>query len=79
MGPPSEVDWSQDPYTWEGRTGWKAWRALHPFRGMYYDVRRRLPYYWTDIRDGFTYRTFAGLVRIFFVNLLPALAFELDM
>lgn len=77
--PPTEVDWSQDPYTWEGRTGWKAWRALHPFRGMYYDVRRRVPYYWTDIRDGFSYRTFAALVRIFFVNLLPALAFQLDM
>ncbi|TKA28607.1 hypothetical protein B0A50_02934 [Salinomyces thailandicus] len=77
--PPSEVDWSQDPYTWEGRTGWKAWRALHPFRGMYYDVRRRLPYYWSDIVDGFTYRTFAATVRIFFVNLLPALAFQLDM
>lgn len=50
-----------------------------PFRGMYWDVRRRLPYYWSDIKDGFNYRTFAGTVRIFFVNLLPALAFQLDM
>jgi hypothetical protein len=46
---------------------------------MYWDVRRRLPYYWSDITDGFNYRTVAGTVRIFFVNLLPALAFQLDM
>lgn len=46
---------------------------------MYWDVRRRLPYYWSDVVDGFNYRTMAGTVRIFFVNLLPALAFQLDM
>ena len=46
---------------------------------MYHDVRRRLPYYWSDVVDGFNYRTFAGTIRIFFVNLLPALAFQLDM
>lgn len=46
---------------------------------MYHDVRRRAPYYWSDIYDGFNYRTFAGTVRIFFVNLLPAIAFQLDM
>ena len=46
---------------------------------MYWDVRRRAPYYWSDIRDGMSYRTFAGTIRIFFVNLLPALAFTLDM
>jgi hypothetical protein len=63
---------------------------------MVHDVRRRLPYYWSDIRDGFNYRTFAATVRMarpkthvvqdeanlrpqYFVNLLPALAFILDM
>ena len=46
---------------------------------MYHDVRRRLPYYWSDIRDGFNYRTFSATIRIYFVNLLPALAFQLDM
>ncbi|KAK4506509.1 hypothetical protein PRZ48_000241 [Zasmidium cellare] len=70
---------ANDPYTWDGLTGWKSYRTLRPFRGMYYDVKRRLPYYWSDIRDGFNYRTMAGTIRIFFVNLLPALAFELDM
>lgn len=70
---------ANDPYTWDGLTGWKSYRTLRPFRGMYHDVRRRLPYYWSDITDGFNYRTCAGTIRIFFVNLLPALAFELDM
>lgn len=46
---------------------------------MWYDVKRRLPYYWSDICDGWAYRVFAGTIRIFFVNLLPALAFQLDM
>lgn len=46
---------------------------------MYHDVRRRLPWYWSDIVDGFNYRTFAGTIRILAVNLLPALAFQLDM
>ena len=35
---------------------------------MYWDVRRRLPYYWSDIKDGFNYRTFAATVRIYFVK-----------
>lgn len=70
---------TDDPYSWEGLTGWKSYRIARPFRGMYWDVRRRLPYYASDIVDGFNYRTCAGTVRIFFVNLLPALAFQLDM
>lgn len=70
---------ASDPYSWDGLTGWKSYRTLRPFRGMYWDVRRRLPYYWSDIKDGWSYRTFAATVRIFFVNLLPAIAFQLDM
>lgn len=76
---PPQVDYANDPYTWDNQVGWKQWRPLRPFRGMYYDVRRRLPFYWSDVVDGLNYRTFAGTVRIFFVNLLPALAFTLDM
>ena len=73
------ADFRNDPYSWEGLTGWRSYRMARPFRGMYWDVHRRLPYYWSDITDGFNYRTFAGTIRIFFVNLLPALAFQLDM
>ncbi|CBF89952.1 hypothetical protein AN0218.2 [Aspergillus nidulans FGSC A4] len=58
---------------------WRGFQALHPGRGMYHDVRRRLPYYWSDITDAFTYRTVASTVRMYFVNLLPAIAYTLDM
>lgn len=69
----------QDPYDFDDEVGWRSYRVLRPGRGMYHDVKRRLPYYWSDITDALTYRTFASTVRIFFVNLLPALAFILDM
>nr|OQO20978.1 hypothetical protein B0A51_09667 [Rachicladosporium sp. CCFEE 5018] len=72
-------DFSKDPYNWDNLQGWRSYRTARPFRGIYFDIRRRLPYYWSDIKDGFNYRTFAGTIRIFFVNLLPAIAFELDM
>ena len=73
------TDYGNDPYTWDDARGWKRYRCLRPFRGMYHDIRRRIPYYWSDLKDGLNYRTFAGTIRILFVNLLPALAFQLDM
>ncbi|XHG00972.1 hypothetical protein AWENTII_004380 [Aspergillus wentii] len=56
--------------------GWK-----HPRigRGMFHDVRRRLPYYWSDIKDAWSYRTIACTIRIYFINILPAIAYTLDM
>jgi hypothetical protein len=35
---------------------------------MYHDVRRRLPYYWSDIRDALTYRTISSTIRMYFVK-----------
>ncbi|KAJ9610976.1 uncharacterized protein PV06_06457 [Exophiala oligosperma] len=67
-----------EPYKWRDDQGLFS-RLKRLGRGMYNDVRRRLPYYWSDFKDGFVYRVFAGTVRIYFVNLLPALAFQLDM
>ncbi|KAF2009183.1 HCO3 transporter family protein [Aaosphaeria arxii CBS 175.79] len=66
-------------YTFEGQRGWRRYRALRPGLGMWHDVKRRLPYYWSDLVDAWTYRTFASTVRMYFVNLLPAIAFTLDM
>lgn len=68
-----------ESYTFQGQRGWRRWRILRPGRGMYHDVKRRLPYYWSDFRDALTYRTFASTVRMYFVNVLPAIAFTLDM
>ena len=72
------LDTKNDPYKWTAEQGFLA-RCSRPCRGIWYDIKRRLPYYGSDIVDGFNYRTFAGTVRILFVNLLPALAFQLDM
>ncbi|KAL4944174.1 hypothetical protein BDV06DRAFT_210474 [Aspergillus oleicola] len=70
---------STTSYTYDNRRGWRRFRALNLCRGMYHDVRRRLPYYWSDIKDALTYRTVASSIRMYFVNILPAIAYTLDM
>ncbi|KAK6516101.1 Boron transporter 4 [Arthrobotrys conoides] len=69
----------RNQYTYVGARGWRKYRPLRPFRGMYHDIKRRLPYYPSDFTDAFTYRAVASTIRIYFVNLLPALAYTLDM
>ena len=59
-----------DPYDFDREKGWRSYRCLRPGRGMYYDIKRRLPYYRSDITDALTYRTFASTVRIYFVKLV---------
>lgn len=66
-------------YSYDHAQGWRRWRALRPGRGMWHDVKRRAPYYWSDITDAWTYRTLASVVRMYFVNLLPAIAYTLEM
>ncbi|KFX93058.1 hypothetical protein V490_05022 [Pseudogymnoascus sp. VKM F-3557] len=66
-------------YGFDDVKGWRKFRVLRPFRGITHDICRRLPYYWSDITDAFTYRTAASTVRMYFVNILPALAYTLDM
>ncbi|EAQ90351.1 hypothetical protein CHGG_02286 [Chaetomium globosum CBS 148.51] len=55
-------------YTYKGTRGWRRWRALRPGRGIYHDIKRRLPYYWSDISDAWTYRTVASTIRMYFVK-----------
>lgn len=55
-------------YSFDEKKGWRRWRVLQPGRGMYFDVKRRLPYYWSDITDAFTYRTIASTIRMYFVK-----------
>ncbi|KAL9606752.1 MAG: hypothetical protein Q9179_000108 [Wetmoreana sp. 5 TL-2023] len=43
------------------------------------DVRRRAPYYWSDWKDAWDYRVVPATVYMYFANILPALAFSLDM
>jgi MFS superfamily sulfate permease-like transporter len=57
----------------------EAWWSIHPFRGMINDIRRRAPYYVSDWLDAWDYRVVPATVFMFFANILPALAFSLDM
>jgi hypothetical protein len=55
-------------YSFDGQNGWRGYRLLRPGRGMYHDIKRRLPYYWSDITDAFTYRAIASIIRMYFVK-----------
>ncbi|KAL7948960.1 HCO3 transporter family domain-containing protein [Trichoderma barbatum] len=57
----------------------EAWWSIHPFRGMVNDVRRRAPYYVSDWLDAWDYRVVPATIFMYFANILPALAFSLDM
>jgi boron transporter len=49
------------------------------FHGMTQDVRRRAPYYSSDWLDAWNYRVVPATLYMYFANILPALAFSLDM
>ncbi|PBP24159.1 hypothetical protein BUE80_DR004928 [Diplocarpon rosae] len=55
------------------------WWKIRLFRGMINDVRRRAPFYWSDWVDAWDYRVVPATVYMYFANILPALAFSLDM
>ncbi|KAI0471925.1 HCO3 transporter family-domain-containing protein [Xylariaceae sp. FL0804] len=55
------------------------WWKIHLFRGMVNDVRRRAPYFWSDWADAWDYRVVPSTVYMYFANIMPALAFSLDM
>ncbi|KAI1096718.1 HCO3 transporter family-domain-containing protein [Rostrohypoxylon terebratum] len=57
----------------------EEWWKIHLFHGMANDLRRRAPYYWSDWRDAWDYRVVPSTVYMYFANILPALAFSLDM
>ncbi|KAK3378217.1 HCO3 transporter family-domain-containing protein [Podospora didyma] len=46
---------------------------------MVNDLRRRAPYYGSDWMDAWNYRVVPATVYMYFANILPALAFSLDM
>lgn len=46
---------------------------------MINDLRRRAPFYWSDWKDAWDYRVVPATVYMYFANILPALAFSLDM
>ncbi|CAE6374891.1 unnamed protein product [Rhizoctonia solani] len=56
-----------------------ARRSLRPFEGMLADVKARAPYYISDWTDAWTYRVVPATAMIFFANILPGIAFSLDL
>jgi hypothetical protein len=40
--------------------------GVHPFRGMWKDIRRRAPYYLSDWTDAWTYRVIPSTVDMYF-------------
>ncbi|KAJ4992813.1 anion exchange protein 4 protein [Stagonosporopsis vannaccii] len=56
-----------------------AWYKTTLFAGMVNDVKRRAPFFWSDWKDAWDYRVVPATVYMFFANILPALAFSLDM
>ncbi|KUJ19783.1 anion exchange family protein [Mollisia scopiformis] len=57
----------------------RKWWKIRFFRGMINDVKRRAPYYRSDWTDAWDYRVVPATVYMYFANILPALAFSLDM
>ncbi|KAH7117681.1 HCO3 transporter family-domain-containing protein [Dendryphion nanum] len=55
------------------------WWKTRLFSGMVNDVRRRAPYYWSDWKDAWDYRIVPATIYMYCANILPALAFSLDM
>ncbi|KAB5591398.1 anion transporter [Ceratobasidium theobromae] len=53
--------------------------GLRPFAGMAADVKARAPYYLSDWTDAWTYRVVPATAMIFFANVLPGIAFSLDL
>lgn len=44
------------------------WWKVRLFRGMYDDVKRRLPFYWSDWRDAWDYRVIPATVYMYFAK-----------
>lgn len=44
------------------------WWKIRLFRGMIDDIKRRLPYYWSDWRDAWDYRVIPATVYMYFAK-----------
>lgn len=55
------------------------WHKIYLGRGMINDVKRRAPFFVSDWTDAWDYRVVPATIYMYFANILPALAFSLDM
>ncbi|WVW80985.1 hypothetical protein I302_102976 [Kwoniella bestiolae CBS 10118] len=57
----------------------RKWWKVKVGNGMYNDIRNRIPWYISDWTDAWNYRVIPSTWFIFFANVLPGLAFSLDL
>ncbi|KAE8541266.1 hypothetical protein D1P53_002623 [Cryptococcus gattii VGV] len=76
---PTSPDELRRSYQDFDRTGTKRSWIWSIGRGMRRDVVSRLPWYWSDWVDAWNYRVIPSTWFIFFANVLPGLAFSLDL
>ncbi|WRT70568.1 uncharacterized protein IL334_007566 [Kwoniella shivajii] len=57
----------------------RSWWKVRLGYGMYNDIKNRLPWYISDWTDAWNYRVIPATWFIFFANVLPGLAFSLDL
>ena len=62
-----------------GNYSMRNWKAYTPFLGMYKDISRRIPYFFSDWTDAWNYRVIPSTLLTFFANILPALAFAFEL
>ncbi|PWN35584.1 uncharacterized protein FA14DRAFT_120626, partial [Meira miltonrushii] len=82
-----KLGYKEKPYPiFAGDKPWSErswWYELIPFRGMYYDLLRRLPFLLTDWTSAFAPRNWwtvgQYVIRMYFINLMPAISYVLDM
>jgi hypothetical protein len=72
---PNSLSDLEEKFAGEGGKPWSERSygyQFMPFRGMYYDVKARLPYYVNDWVEGFKpknlYRIFAASIRMYFIK-----------
>ncbi|GJJ15581.1 hypothetical protein Clacol_009859 [Clathrus columnatus] len=53
--------------------------SVHPFRGIFRDIKARAPYYASDWIDAWNYRVLPATALTFFSNIFPGIAFSLDL
>ncbi|CDO72046.1 hypothetical protein BN946_scf184943.g81 [Trametes cinnabarina] len=56
-----------------------VWLPTFIGRGIIRDIKARTPYYLSDWADSWNYRVIPAIVLIFFANVLPGIAFSLDL
>ncbi|EJC98094.1 uncharacterized protein FOMMEDRAFT_114936 [Fomitiporia mediterranea MF3/22] len=58
---------------------WSKLPSVRPFYGIAQDIRSRAPYYVSDWTEAWNYRVVPATLLIFFANVLPGIAFSLDL